>query len=91
VTGATTTASEAVVGAVAVVVAVAVVTALWVPAHVSRLLVRRSDVVNSLIAMDAQAGRLPRWPLANVLTGCMSGCVVAALTLTTRLKSHWTR
>jgi putative alpha-1,2-mannosidase len=30
-------------------------------------------VANSLLTMAAQGGKLPRWPLANVYTGCMDG------------------
>lgn len=29
------------------------------------------DVTNSLVRMTADGGKLPRWPLANVYTGCM--------------------
>jgi predicted alpha-1,2-mannosidase len=31
------------------------------------------DVVQSLLAMTEDGGHLPRWPLANVYTGCMVG------------------
>ncbi|KAA0177021.1 hypothetical protein FNF27_01351 [Cafeteria roenbergensis] len=39
------------------------------------------DVTNSLVRMTADGGKLPRWPLANVYTGCMiasHGVVVMA-------------
>jgi predicted alpha-1,2-mannosidase len=31
------------------------------------------SVAASLVTMDQQGGHLPRWPLANVYTGCMDG------------------
>lgn len=31
------------------------------------------DTANSLLAMSDEGGALPRWPLANVYTGCMEG------------------
>ena len=37
-----------------------------------------SDTANSLFVMTQQGGHLPRWPLANVYTGCMDGCVTAS-------------
>lgn len=32
-----------------------------------------ADTAGSLLTMAAQGGHLPRWPLANVYTGCMDG------------------
>jgi len=32
-----------------------------------------NDVIRSLLTMAAQGGHLPRWPMANVYTNCMSG------------------
>lgn len=32
-----------------------------------------ADMAGSLLTMAAQGGHLPRWPLANVYTGCMDG------------------
>lgn len=34
---------------------------------------RMRDTTNSLLRMALEGGHLPRWPLANVYTGCMDG------------------
>ena len=34
---------------------------------------RARDVARSLVMMANEGGHLPRWPLANVYTGCMVG------------------
>lgn len=44
------------------------------------------DMVNSLLAMTAEGGHLPRWPLANVYTGCMDGSHAVAIMADVLLK-----
>ncbi len=40
------------------------------------------DIANSLLWMNEQVGSLPRWPLANIETGCMTGYATLSVNAT---------